>query len=196
MCRTLCEGWANAWDHSLDGVFGVLGVCRGLLVHTLPQRDVVQVSGTEIIRQDFSGWNRIFYAQADAGNAEGVNRDLRLINTVRANGRVMVYRNEDTGFNWPPYFKFDSSNLQAEAQNASRQQDDQWYAITHYGIRSEFLSIYPNATNLKSVAGPDVRLIPWFNIVFLLVFFAFVWGIWVRIRRFRQNRIDPLFEDD
>jgi len=172
------------------------GFVAAFLFYTWPQRDVVQVSGTEIIRQDFSGWNRIFYAQADAGNAEGVNRDLRLINTVRANGRVMVYRNEDTGFNWPPYFKFDSSNLQAEAQNASRQQDDQWYAITHYGIRSEFLSIYPNATNLKSVAGPDVRLIPWFNIIFLLVFFAFVWGIWVRIRRFRENRIDPLFEDD
>ena len=50
--------------------------------YTLPQRDIVRVTGTEIIRQDFSGWNRIFYAQADSGNDEGVNRDLRLINTA------------------------------------------------------------------------------------------------------------------
>ncbi|MEM8980115.1 MAG: DUF1523 family protein [Pseudomonadota bacterium] len=170
-------------------------VVAGFLYYTLPQRDVVQVSGTEIIRQDFSGWNRIFYAQADAGNAETINRDLRLINTVRRNGRVMVYRNEDTGFGWPPYFKLDSSNLQAEAQNASRQNDEQWYAITHYGIRSEFLTIYPNATNLSPVDSADVRLIPWFNIVFLTVLLAFVWGIWVRLKRFRENRIDPLFED-
>ena len=170
-------------------------VLAGFLYYTLPQRDIVQVNGTEIIRQDFSGWNRIFYAQADAGNTETINRDLRLINTVRTNGRVMVYRNEDTGFGWPPYFKFDSSNLQAQAQQAERGSQEQWYAITHYGIRSEFLTIFPNATNLRPVEEPDVRLIPWFNIIFLTVFFAFVWGTTVRIRRFRERAIDPIFDD-
>ena len=32
-------------------------------------------------------------------------------------GKVIVYRNEATGWVWPPYFKYDSSNLQAEATN-------------------------------------------------------------------------------
>jgi len=104
----------------LRGLLGALVVLfLGTLHYTLPQRDIVIVTGTEIIRQDFSGWNRVFYAQADSGNAAVVNRDLRLINTVDGDGNIMVYRNEDTGFGWPPYFKLDSSNLQAEAQAAS-----------------------------------------------------------------------------
>jgi len=80
-------------------VFVILGA---LLHYTLPQRDIVRITGTEIIRQDFSGLNRIFYAQGDSGNAQTESRDLRLINAVAASGAVMVYRNEDTGFGSPP----------------------------------------------------------------------------------------------
>jgi hypothetical protein len=66
--------------------------------------------------------------------------------------------------------------------------------VTHYGWRNEFLSIFPNAIFIKHVEGPDVRIIPWFNIVFLTVFFALVWALWVRWRRFREARIDPMLE--
>lgn len=166
--------------------------------YTLPQRDIVYVTGTEIIRQDFSGMNRIFYAQADSGNTDPVvNRDLRLINTTRSSGGVMVFRNEDTGFGWPPYFKLDSSNLQAEAQGAtSTSADPQWYLLKHYGWRNEFLTIYPNAISLTPIAGPEVgKPIPFLNIAILVVFFAVVWAIWVRWRRFRQKRIDPVLEE-
>ncbi|MEM6896280.1 MAG: DUF1523 family protein [Pseudomonadota bacterium] len=171
-------------------------IAAAFLHYTLPQRDIVRVNGTEILRQDFTGWNRIFYAQADSGNDQTtLNRDLRLINTQLPNGRSYVYRNEDTGFGWPPYFKLDSSNLQADAQAAARV-DDQWYVVRHYGWRSEFLTIYPNAISIRPVDGPDVRLIPYFNIAVLLVLFAIYWAIAVRLRRFRERRIDPLFESD
>ncbi|MEO0486277.1 MAG: DUF1523 family protein [Pseudomonadota bacterium] len=168
----------------------------GLLHYTLPQRDIVRVNGTEILRQDFGGWNRIFYAQGDTGSDGAVtNRDLRLINTQRANGKSYVYRNEDTGFGWPPYFKLDSSNLQADAQAAVRR-EDAWFVVRHYGWRSEFLSIYPNAISISEVEGPDVRLIPWFNITFLILLFAAYWAISVRVRRFWENRVEPIFSDD
>ena len=36
--------------------------------YNLPQRDIVRITSTEIIRADFTGWNRFFYAQADSGN--------------------------------------------------------------------------------------------------------------------------------
>lgn len=167
----------------------------GFLHYTLPQRDIVRVTGTEILRKDFSGWTRMFYAQADSGDTESVNRDLRLINAVRPNGSVSVYRNEDTGFGWPPYFKLDSSNLHAEAADAISNKDNpQWYVVRHYGWRSPFLSIYPNAVSIKPIAGPDVRLIPWFNIIFFVIFFAIFWAIFVRVRRFWNNRIDPVLD--
>ena len=169
----------------------------GFLHYTLPQKDIVWVQGTEIIRQDFSGANRIFYAQADSSNDETtVNRDLRLINTTRENGRVQVYRNEDTGFGWPPYFKLDSSNLQAEAQGAvSSKAEPDWYLMTHYGWRNEWLTIYPNAISLKPISGPDVgKPIPWVNILILTLLAAVFWAVWVRWRRFRMARIDPTLE--
>lgn len=170
-------------------------IVAGFLHYTLPQRDIVQVNGTEILRQDFTGWNRIFYAQADSGNdTTTANRDLRLINTALPNGRSYVFRNEDTGFGWPPYFKLDSSNLQADAQAAARTNEG-WYVLRHYGWRNEFLTVYPNAISLRPIDGPDVRLIPYFNIVVILVLFAIYWAIAVRINRFRERRIDPLFED-
>ena len=88
--------------------------------YTLPQKDIVRVTDTENRRIDF-GENSIFWASPDAGNAGvAANRDVFFIQTVRENGSVMVYRNEDTGWGWPPYFKFDTSNLQAEAADLAR----------------------------------------------------------------------------
>ncbi len=165
--------------------------------YTLPQNDIVRVTGTEIIRKDFSGLSRFFYAQADSGDNELGNRDLRLINTTRANGRVMVYRNEDTGWNWPPYFKFDSSNLQAEASEyVSTIDNPRWIAVRHYGWRNPFLSIYPNAIGIRPVDGPDARLgLPWLNIAILAAFVVIVLGIRALWRRFRTSRIDPLVDN-
>lgn len=164
--------------------------------YTLPQNDIVRVTGTEIIRKDFSGLSRIFYAQADSGDNESINRDLRLINTTRANGRVMVYRNEDTGWSWPPYFKFDSSNVQAEASEyISTSDNPRWIAVRHYGWRNPFLSIYPNAIGFRPVDGPDANLgLPWLNITILSCFAALVLGLRYLWRRFRSARIDPLVD--
>jgi hypothetical protein len=61
-------------------------------------------------------------------------------------------------------------------------------------LRSEFLSIYPNAISIKRVTGPDVQLIPWFHIVFLTILAAVFWAVWVRWRRFRVAKIDPLWD--
>ncbi|MEL6960600.1 MAG: DUF1523 family protein, partial [Pseudomonadota bacterium] len=119
----------------------------GLYLHyVLPQRDVARITSTEVIRVDFSGVQRLFYAQADSGQVEGVNRDLRLIYTERTNTYLfglirggtdtMVYRNEDTGWIYPPYFKFDSSDLQAEAAaSISTAEPFEYVVITHYGWR-------------------------------------------------------------
>ncbi|MEO0654816.1 MAG: DUF1523 family protein [Pseudomonadota bacterium] len=163
--------------------------------YTLPQRDIVRIVNTYEERQDF-GWNGIFWAGPNAGSATAPNRDVLFIQTVLANGNPMVYRNEDTGWGWPPYFKFDTANLQTEAADAVSNRDaPEWYAMTHYGWRSELFSAFPNAVGLRPVAGPDATLIPWFNIVFFvllaIVLFA-LWRVWVR---FRRRRIDPVLED-
>ena len=166
------------------------------LHYTLPQHDIARITDTEVRRID-PGENRWFWAQADAGSDPTIqNRDVFFISTVLSNGRIMVYRNEDTSWGWPPYFKFDTSNLQAEAADLrSTSADPQWVVIRHYGWRNEFFTIFPNAISVRAVDGPDQRIIPWINIIILTVLAALFWAIYVRWRRFRQARIDPVLED-
>lgn len=185
----------------------VLILFGALLHYVLPQHDIVKITSTEIIRTDFSSLNRIFYAQADSGSAASETRDLRLINTQkkktwllgfypRDKMGVMVYRNEDTGWIWPPYFKFDSADMQANAADlTSTQESPRWVAVRYYGWRNQLLSIYPNAIGMKPVASPDVRIIPWFNIVLLTGLLVLVLLIWRAWRRFRKNRIDPMVRE-
>jgi len=173
----------------------VILLVGGFLHYTLPKRDIVYVTGVEIKLEQF-GENSIFWASPDTGaSAAGgvVERDVRFIDTVQRNGKVKVYRNEDTGWGWPPYFKLDSSNLQAEARNlVSNQDNPRWAVIRYYGWRIPALTIFPNAVTIKATDTPDKTLIPWLNIVVLTVLFAIFWAIRVRWLRFWRNRIDPM----
>jgi Protein of unknown function (DUF1523) len=170
-------------------------VVVGLFLHyTLPQRDIVRIVDTgNRITQIGANW--IFYSIEDTGTGAETNttRDIRFIDAVYPDGSsVMVYRNEDTGWFWPPYFKWDSSTLQAEATNLrSTATAPQWVAVTHYGWRIPLLSAFPNAVSITPVEGPDVRLIPWVNII-LLTFLAFlVFMIRKMWLQFRERMVDP-----
>lgn len=167
----------------------------GFLHYTLPQHDIVRIVDTEVRRIDF-GENSIFWAAPDTGTATSTNRDVRFINAVRPNGKVIVYRNEDTGWGWPPYFKLDSSNLQTEASDlVSTAAAPVWVSVTHYGWRNEFLTIYPNAVGVKAVPAPDTRIIPWVNIVILTFLLIAGLLIWRMLAQFRERMIDPLVDD-
>ena len=166
----------------------------GFLNYTLPSRDIVRIVGTEVRRIDF-GENSIFWAAPDVGNAAGASRDVRFINAVDENGRVRVFRNEDTGWGWPPYFKIDSSNLQAEAENlVSTEAAPRWVAVTYYGWRSQLLTIFPNAVRVRVVESPDVRLIPWVSILILTVLAGMLLLLWRMWAQFRERTIDPALD--
>jgi hypothetical protein len=171
----------------------------GLFLHyTLPQRDIVRIVDTgNRITQIGANW--IFYSIEDTGTGAETNttRDIRFIDAVYPDGdSVMVYRNEDTGWFWPPYFKWDSSTLQAEATNLRSTNDAPvWVAVTHYGWRIPLVSAFPNAVSITRVDGPDVQLIPWVNIVILttLVFLIFMARkMWLQ---FRERMVDPTLAD-
>ena len=168
----------------------------GFFHYTLPQHDVVRIVGTYQERQDLSDWTRIFWATPDDQSTGLINRDVQFIQAVKANGKEVVYRNEDTGWNWPPYFKFDTANLLARAQDLTSTSDNpKWAVVTHYGWRNIYFSSFPNAISIKPVAGPDVTIIPWFNIfffVFLAVILLMLRRMWLQ---FRERSIDPVLED-
>ncbi|MES2542720.1 MAG: DUF1523 family protein [Pseudomonadota bacterium] len=188
------------WTKIKWGLAVLAVVIVGLFLHyTLPQRDVVQIINTYNKNTPIGG-NWMFYSIEDTGTGVETTatiRDIRFIDAVFPDGQhVMVYRNEDTGWFWPPYFKWDSSTLQAEAQNLkSEKANPQWVAITHYGWRLPIFSIFPNAVNITPVEGPDVTLIPWVNIILLVVLLFVAVMIRKMWLQFRERMVDPALAD-
>ncbi|MGB2891860.1 MAG: DUF1523 family protein [Albidovulum sp.] len=171
-------------------------VIIGFLHYTLPQHDVVRIVGTYQERQDLSDWTRIFWATPDDQATGLINRDVQFIQAVKANGKEVVYRNEDTGWSWPPYFKFDTANLLARAQDMiSTSENPKWAVVTHYGWRNIYVSAVPNAVNIKPVAGPDVTIIPWFNIAFFVALAILIFMLRRMWLQFRERALDPALED-
>ena len=175
----------------------IIFLCLFLVVgtflnYTLPSRDIVQIVGTDVKRMDI-GRYALFWANPDAGTNSNYTRDVRFINAIWPNGEPRVYRNEDTDWGWPPYLKFDSGNLNAQAQGLAKQ-DEVWVAVSHYGWRIKLFSIFPNAYRIKVVEGPNAFLIPWFNIVFISILALICLGIYRIIQRFKKRHVDPITE--
>ena len=169
----------------------LLFVIIAVMMHYyLPQRDIVQIVGTDVKRMDVSKGSP-FWDRPDAGTNRENTRDVRFINAVRKNGKSQVYRNEDTEWSFPFYLKFDSGDLNAQAQTLAKA-DEQWVAVRHYGWRIKLFSIFPNATSVKKVSGPDVFLIPWFNIFFIGTLFLILFFIWRTINRWKTKNVDPI----
>lgn len=169
------------------------------LNYVLPHHNTVRV--TNVYNRMVpvgSGFSSIFYASPDSGSSASTtgDRDIMFIATVRPNGKELVYRNEDTGLIWPPYFKFDTSNLQAQASNvASTEAAPKWVSITSYGWRIPLFSAFPNAVRIVPVDGPDATVFPWVNIVILVILLLIVLLIRAMWRQFRERSIDPVLED-
>lgn len=143
----------------------------GSLSLFLPRTSKVHITGTEVKRQD---------AKLNAN--EGTSRDIRYIYAVDKNNEPLVFRNEDTGWSWPPYFKFDSGDISSEAMNLAQKTPKPTVLVTSYGLRVRVLSLYPNVVAMR-VVSPDYQHIPVFNIIFFVIFFAIVFVIWRAFRR-------------
>jgi len=163
-----------------------IALIAAFLHYTLPSRDIVRIVGTDVVRQDVQ--------RSDAqGSAVTHTRDVRYIYAKWPDGGDRVYRNEDTGWGWPPYLKFDTSNLTAEAADQVSTADaPKWVVVRHYGWRIPLFSMYPNALSIRPATGPDERLTPWFNIVFLTMLVLTV----LLVRRFMiilfRRHVDPV----
>lgn len=79
----------------------------------------------------------------------GDGRDVQYrIETVYADtSKTLVFVNKDAGF-LPPYFKFDSADLQAHASRISRNCPRIPVTVNGYGMRIQFLDMFPNATSI------------------------------------------------
>ncbi|CAB5104596.1 hypothetical protein D3OALGA1CA_4773 [Olavius algarvensis associated proteobacterium Delta 3] len=144
-------------------------VIAGFLCYNLPRTDVVQITGTDTKYTGKSGSSKITTDRAGKqGGGKIQIQDVRFINAITREGNIRVFRNEDTGWGWPPYFKFDSADVTAQAQSFLETNPKPWVLVRYYGWRIQMLSMFPNAVSMRSVEKTYNHL-PIFNIVFLLL---------------------------
>ena len=174
-------------------LFLVVALSAAFLHYFLPSNDVVRIVGIDMKREDVIQKSK---ADQETSTRQAVSRDVRYINAVWPSRKPRVYRNEDTGWGFPWYFKFDSGNLQAEAQDAiSTAEAPRWFVVKHYGWRIVIFSMYPNAISIREVPGPDYTPIPWFNIVFLSLLALLLIFIWRVAALFRRRHVDPALDE-
>jgi hypothetical protein len=164
-------------------VSALLVIALVLFLHRiLPLTAVGQITGTDVKRIDKSGGKSKSVQENRKGEKVVQSTDVRFINIVSRNGKVMVFRNEDTGWGWPPYFKFNSADLTAQAQAFSTSEEKPWVLVKYYGWRVRIFSMFPNAVSLKEV-DKDYTHIPLFNIVFVCI--LIILAIFIR-RKYKQ----------
>lgn len=167
------------WTVRIVILLGVICV----LNYALPSRDIVRIVGTEVVPVD----------QTAADGTPSTFNQQR-INAQRADGSASVYRNSDTDFGFPWYFKFDTADVQAHAQGFENDPEKPWVIVTHYGWRINELSMFPNAVSIDRATGPDEQLIPWFNIILITILAIGYLLLRRMVLIFWDRRINPVID--
>lgn len=131
-------------------------VLVGAVNYAMPSYESTQITGMETRRMDKDG------VISKSNPADGEVRDVFFLFTENPDTKeVMVYRNEDTGWGLPPYFKFDSANVQAKAQAYANEK--QQVEIKYYGWRIPMLNEFRNIVSIKPLTEGTAPAKPWFS---------------------------------
>ncbi|MBE9608355.1 DUF1523 family protein [Chitinilyticum piscinae] len=146
-----------------------------MLDYFLPEKTIAKVTGVEVKLSDKDG------PVSKSNPLDGPATDVYYIYTEQDVADVRVYRNEDTRWGWPFYFKFDSSDVQARAK--ALEFEKQPALITSYGWRIAMFSVYPNAISV-SPAAPDTTTWSFFR-----WFWFALWGVLLLVLGWSTHRL-------
>lgn len=148
-------------------------VLIGTVNYVMPSYEDTVVTGMEVRRMDKDG------VISAANPADGEVRDVYFLFTKRpdeSKEKVMVYRNEDTGWGMPPYFKFNSADIQARAQAYINEQKR--VQIKYYGWRISMMNEFRNIVSIKPLKDNETIAMPIVSyvlyVVLVLLFFLSV----------------------
>lgn len=130
--------------------------------YSLPSYETTRVTGVEVKRVDKDG------PISKSNPADGPVRDVYYIYTQKPDSdKPMVYRNEDTRWGYPFYFKFGSADLQAKAQGFSV--DSKNVEIKYYGWRLVMFDEYRNAISINEIDETHSPSNPIFSYVLYVI---------------------------
>ncbi|WRA17510.1 DUF1523 family protein [Helicobacter pylori] len=147
----------------LTAIFLVLML---LVSYCMPHYSAAVISGVEVKRMNEN--------ENTPNNKEvkTLARDVYFVQTYDPKDQksVTVYRNEDTCFGFPFYFKFNSADISALAQSLVNQQVE----VQYYGWRINLFNMFPNVIFLKPLkenAEMSKPVFSWILYALLLVGF-------------------------
>ncbi len=148
-------------------------VLVGSVNYAFPSYEETIVTGMEAKRVDKDG------PISKSNPADGQIRDAYFIFTENpVTKEIMVYRNEDTRWGLPFYFKFNSADVQAKAQAYAN--DKQLVQVKYYGWRINMLNEFRNIVSIKPLAEAEEMSQPIFSyILYGLLFLTFFLSIQV-----------------
>ena len=165
------------------GLGGSVGLALAYVVfcaYSLPSHIKVHVTGTEVTRKN-----------AESRDGQTRPYDVRYVMAEDLDGGPHMFRNQDTGWGWPPFFKFDSGDIAAQANNYAIDHREEVVLITYYGFRIRMLSAFPNIISMRAVPA-DYQPIPWFTIFFVFAHVILVGVIVTFVRHFKAGREDTI----
>ena len=171
MLETL-QQWLRRIGLGGGAVLGLLYV--GFCAYSLPQTSIVKITGTEVLRKDVQQRN-------------GTNRtnDVKYVTAEDLDGTPRFFRNVDTGIGWPPYLKFNSGDVLAQANGLSRAEPRVPVLVRYYGFRIRMLSMAPNLLSIRVVPANHSRF-PIFVTAFIVLHVIGIGFVLYRIRRWRN----------
>lgn len=145
-----------------------------LVSYCMPHYSAAVISGVEVKRMNEN--------ENTPNNKEvkTLARDVYFVQTYDPKDKksVTVYRNEDTRFGFPFYFKFNSADISALAQSLVNQQVE----VQYYGWRINLFNMFPNVIFLKPLkenAEMSKPVFSWILYALLLVgFFISARSVW------------------
>lgn len=165
--RKRLSRWAHRALWAL--VLGMAAAYASLLFYALPRTVKAHITNTEVKR-----------------SVEDGQTDIRYVIAETLDGEPRIFRNTDTRWGFPPYFKFDSGTVAARASNLARNRPGEVTLIRYYGFRIPMMSAFPNVVSLKPVKE-DYEPLPVFNAFVLLLHGIAAVALAWQVRRLRQR---------
>ncbi|GAA7485034.1 DUF1523 family protein [Helicobacter pylori] len=136
-----------------------------LVSYCMPHYSAAVISGVEVKRMNEN-------ENTPNNEVKTLARDVYFVQTYDPKDKksVTVYRNEDTRFSFPFYFKFNSADISALAQSLVNQQVE----VQYYGWRINLFNMFPNVIFLKPLKESDEMSKPVFSwILYALLLVGF-----------------------
>lgn len=145
-------------------IFLIFFALMATVNYVAPSYNATYITGLEVKRVDKDG------PITKSNPADGPTRDVYYLYTQgEGEEKPLVYRNEDTRWGFPFYFKFGSADLQAKA--AGFEDTKQLVQVKSYGWRLKMWEEYPNITSIKPLENKEELGLPLlaYSLYFLLV---------------------------